>query len=127
MEETSSSPNILKTFLKNLGIEFLLSIILLVILSVLLSTTSLNENVINPSIIFISAFSILFGSFLSSKKIKTKGIIIGAIQGIIYMLILYLISSFSSMNFSIGTESITMILIGVVCGALGGIIGVNIK
>ncbi len=127
MEETSISPNILKIFFKNLGIEFLLSIILLVILSVLLSTTSLNENVINPSIIFISAFSILFGSFLSSKKIKTKGIIIGAIQGIIYMLILYLISSFSSMNFSIGTESITMILIGVVCGALGGIIGVNIK
>ena len=126
-EDVSISPNPVKIFLKNLVVEFLLSIVLLVVLSVLLSTTDLSESVINPSIIFISAFSILLGSFLSSRKIKAKGIIIGALQGIFYMLTLYLISSFSSMNFSIGTESIVMIVVGIICGGLGGIVGVNLK
>ncbi|MCI8310402.1 MAG: hypothetical protein HFJ45_09700 [Clostridia bacterium] len=41
--------------------------------------------------------------------------------------ILYLTSSIASSNFSIGFESIVMILIGIASGALGGIIGVNLK
>ena len=126
-EETTVLPNLFKVFFKNLMIEFVLSILLLILLAFLLSTTSLNENIINPSIIFISSFSILIGAFFSSVKIKTKGIVIGSLQGISYMLILYLISSFSNMNFSIGFESIVMITVGIICGALGGIVGVNYK
>lgn len=117
----------LKIFAKNLIVEFILTIFLLMILSVLLSLTSISENIINPSIIFISAFSILIGSFFSARKIGTKGILIGILQGLIYMLILYLLSSISNAEFSIGMASIIMILISIACGAIGGILGVNLK
>ena len=96
MEESINKTNHIMIFFKNLILEFLLTIIFLMILAILLSTTDLNENVINPCIIFISAFSILVGSFFSSRKIGKKGIIIGILQGLIYMLILYLFSSISS-------------------------------
>lgn len=125
IKDNKSNP--IKTFFKNLIIEFILTLILLMILSVLLSSTNLNENIINPSIIFISAFSILVGAFFSSKKIGKKGILIGALQGFIYIFILYLFSSISSGKFALSTSSLIMILIGLICGIIGGILGVNLK
>ena len=73
MEESINKTNHIMIFFKNLILEFLLTIIFLMILAILLSTTDLNENVINPCIIFISAFSILVGSFFSSRKIGKNG------------------------------------------------------
>ena len=43
------------------------------------------------------------------------------------MIILYLISSIANSNFSLNTESIVMILTGIVSGAIGGIFGANLK
>ena len=116
----------IKIFIKNLAIEFLITLILLMVLSILLSSTNLNENIINPSIIFISAFSILIGAFFSSRKIGKKGILIGLLQGLTYMIILYLFSSISSGNFTLEISSLIMILISLICGIIGGILGVNI-
>lgn len=116
----------IKIFIKNLVIEFLITLILLMVLSILLSSTNLNENIINPSIVFISAFSILIGAFFSSRKIGKKGILIGFLQGLIYMTILYLFSSISNGNFTLEISSLIMILISLICGIIGGILGVNI-
>ena len=129
MDEEIKKTNMsfVKPFFKNLCLEFLLTIILLMILSIILSSTSISENIINPSIIFISAFSILIGSFFTGKKIGNKGILIGILQGFIYMFILYLFSSILSNNFLLETSSIIMILISIICGVLGGILGVNLK
>ena len=129
MNEEIKNPNsnLVKPFLKNLCLEFLFTIILLMALSIILSSTSVSENIINPSIIFISAFSILIGSFFTGKKIGNKGILIGILQGFVYMFILYLCSSILSNNFSLGISSIIMILISLICGAIGGILGVNLS
>ena len=43
------------------------------------------------------------------------------------MCFLYLISSILSSDFSVGIESIVMILTGIICGMFGGIIGANLK
>lgn len=111
----------------NIILEFIITIILLFILSVLLSTTNLDENIMKPGIIAIVTFSVLLGSFISAKKIKSKGIVIGVLQGFIYMFILYLISSIVTKDFSLGLESFIMIGIAVFGGVVGGIIGVNLK
>jgi len=119
MEEKSLSNFMpIKVFLKNLILEFILSIIMLFILSVLLSKTSLSEEIITPAIIFISSFCILLGGFMSSRKIDFKGIVIGILQGVLYMTILYIFSSILSQNFVLGKESIMMLLIGILCGAV---------
>ena len=96
-------------------------------LSIILSVSDVKESVIMPTVIFISAFSILIGGFVITKKLDQKGIVYGSILGICYMLILYLISSIMNFNFSLNVNAVIMIAIGVFGGAIGGILGVNLK
>lgn len=117
--------------LKNIGKGILISLIttfvLLIIFAILLTFTNINENVINPVIITITAISILIGSSIGNIKIKRNGILNGAIVGGAYILIIYLISSILNWKFSLDMQSLIMITIGVIFGMIGGIIGVNKK
>ena len=119
--------NLFMDFIKALIFSIILTLIALVVLSLVLSFSEVSESVINPAIIVISSVSILIGGFLVAKKIKQKGILNGAILGIIYMLIIYLISSLLNNNFSLGISAFIMIGAGMLSGALGGILGVNLK
>ena len=106
-------------------LSIIVSVIFLIVFAMLLTYTSLSENTITPIVLAIVGLSILLGSYLSTKKINKKGILNGAMVGIIYMLILYIISSVIFMDFSINASSIIMIVCGIIAGIIGGIIGVN--
>ena len=58
-------------------------------------------------------------------KIKEKGMVNGALVGLIYILILYLLSSIFSTGFGVNGYAFSMILFNVIIGMIGGIIGVN--
>lgn len=106
-------------------LSIIVSVIFLIVFAMLLTYTSLSENTITPIVLAIVGLSILLGSYLSTKKINKKGILNGAMVGVIYMLILYIISSVIFMDFSINARSIIMIVCGIIAGIIGGIIGVN--
>lgn len=110
---------------KGVGISFLTTVILLLILATVLTYTKVSENVISPVIIVVTAISILIGSSLGNIKIKKNGLINGALIGGIYIVVIYLISSILNWKFGLGLQSIIMILVGMIFGILGGIIGVN--
>ena len=113
--------------LKGVGISLIATVIMLIIFSIILTYTNINENVINPVIMIITAISILIGSSLGNVKIKKNGLINGGMIGAIYILIIYLISSILNWRFSLSVQSLIMIVIAIVFGILGGIIGVNKK
>ena len=115
--------NMIINVLKGAGISLLMTVILLIIFSLLLTYTNIQENVINPVIIMITAVSILIGI----GKMKKDGLINGAIVGVVYMIVIYLISSILNWEFKLNIQSIIMIGIGIAFGILGGIIGVNRK
>lgn len=117
----------LSSMLKGVAISLLATVILLVIFSAVLTFTNIQENVITPVIIIITAISILLGSSIGNSKIKKNGLINGGLIGGIYMLTIYLISSILNWNFGLTIQSIIFIAVGVVFGILGGIIGVNKK
>ncbi|MGN1326748.1 MAG: TIGR04086 family membrane protein, partial [Clostridia bacterium] len=75
----------------------------------------------------ITAISIFIGSIISVSKIEKKGILNGALVGLIYILSIYLISSIISGSFAIDINSIILIIVAILAGMIGGIIGVNIK
>ena len=124
--EYYENTNFFSIFLKAIIVSVLCSLFLILVLSFLVSTTSLKENIINPAVIFISAVSILIGGFLVSRKIKKKGILWGAVVGIIYMVIMYIVSSLMNMDFSLNLNALMMIGFGILGGAIGGILGVNL-
>ena len=116
---------VMKVFLKNLLLSIIISLILIIIFSVLMSKTNINDNLLNPIIIGIVTFSLLVSAFNMSRCKKEKGIIFGSLLGIAYIVALYLISSFAMLDFSVSINSLIFIILGILGGAIGGIIGVN--
>lgn len=112
--------------IKGSGFAIIISLILLLIYASLLTTTNISETTMTPVVITISGISILIGSSISSFKIKKQGMLNGALVGLIYMLLIYLLSSILVTGFTIGMETIIMISVGILTGIIGGIIGVNI-
>lgn len=111
---------------KGSGIAIILTLLLLFIYAILLTNTIISENTMVPVVIVVSGISILVGSTISSMKIKKQGIVNGALVGLIYMLLIYILSSMFVIGFSMDVKSIIMLIAGTVAGMLGGIIGVNI-
>lgn len=112
--------------IKGSGLAIIISLVLLLIYATLLTTTNISETTMTPVVITISGISILIGSSISSLKIKKQGMLNGALVGMIYMIIVYLLSSILLVGFTIDMKSIMMIGIGIIAGMIGGIIGVNI-
>lgn len=116
MEEKSfDGIGILKIFGKNLIMELIISLIGMFILALVLSKTSVSDSIMGNTIIGISAFSIALGGLVVSRKMEMKGILCGALQGVLYMVVLYLISSMASGKFALGIEGIVMILVRYCC------------
>lgn len=117
----------IKNIIKGTGIALITTVILLLIFSIILTYTNIEENVISPVIMIVTAISILLGSSLGNIKIKKNGLINGGIIGALYITTIYLISSILNWKFSLNIQSIFMIIIAIVFGILGGILGVNRK
>lgn len=115
----------MRNFLKSLVLSIIISLILIGVLSLIMSNTSINDTYLNPSIIGIVSFSILIGGFCIAKNKKEKGIIFGSLLGIVYILCLYILSSIVLLDFSLTINSLFFIVLGILGGAIGGILGVN--
>ena len=113
--------------LKGSIISFLTTIIALTIFATFLTYTNLSENTIKPVIITVTGISILIGSSIGTRKLRKNGLVTGALIGMIYILIIYLLSSIINSNFSLSWISEIMIITGIIGGIFGGIIGVNTK
>lgn len=126
-ENISENGNNIKKVIKGSAFSIIITLIGLLIYSIILSYTSVSENTIPTIVIIITAISILIGSTISTSNIKKNGIINGMFVGLIYIAIIYLLSSIVTGNFLLNITSIIMIITSVLTGALGGIIGVNKK
>lgn len=113
--------------IKGVIISIICTLIFLFVFSVILTYTNISEQFINPVIIVVTAISIFIGSSIGNLKMKKNGLINGAIIGGMYLISMYVISGIISKNFSITTQSVILIVAGMICGMFGGIIGVNKK
>ncbi len=125
--EGSINNNFVLSILKGVGIAFLFTIIALSVFACLLVFTNLSENLMQPVVIGVTGVSILLGSFISNRKMNKNGIINGILVGVVYIGLIYIVSSVvSGGNFGLSIGAIIMVTIGIICGAVGGIIGVNL-
>lgn len=126
MEKLQSMENkTLMHIVKGVLIALITTILLLIIFAAMLTFTNIQENVITPVIIIITAISILIGSSIGNRNIKKNGILNGGFVGGIYMITIYFISSLLNWHFALNLQSIIFIVVCILCGILGGIIGVN--
>lgn len=119
--------NNIKSIIKGSIVSFVSLLMLLLIFSMLLTYTNIQESIIPIATIIINMVSILIGSSLATIHLSKNGILNGIIIGFTYMLIIYVISGILNSDFSLPIQSIILIASGILSGGIGGIIGVNIK
>ena len=110
---------------KNVVLAYIITLVLFVLYSFVLAFTSVPESSIPLFTFVIGMISVFIGSSMAVIKIKEKGMVNGALVGLIYILILYLLSSIFSTGFGVNGYAFSMILFNVIIGMIGGIIGVN--
>ncbi len=110
---------------KGVLISFIVTLVLLAVSSLVITYTGVSENVIPAVALGSAVISIVSGSVLSAKKASSKGYLNGALCGVIYVAVLYIIASLVSERFEFNAHTAVLFAIGIVVGALGGVIGIN--
>lgn len=111
--------------LKGLLVSVIITVLAFILLSLILANTNFPQKLITPAVVVTTIISVLTAGSVSTRGIRNKGWLNGSIVGLIYMSILYLISSLVYNNFTIDKYVITMTAIGILAGAIGGILGIN--
>lgn len=126
LDKNETKENLIR-IIKGSGIALGITILSLFIFAILLTYTNIQENTMIPVVIIITAVSILIGSSLSTLRIKKNGLLNGALIGVIYILLIYIISSLTGSGFSLNIMSFIMLVSSIIAGMIGGIIGVNLN
>ncbi len=114
-------------FLKGAGIAAVLTLLVFLAAAFVLSYTPLPESAIPYIAYIVQIIGAAVSGFIPAKRAGTRGILTGAASGGLYILIIWLSSSLFSDGISFGSHILTMIAISVISGAIGGILGVNLK
>ena len=126
LDKNETKENLIRIIIGS-GIALGITILSLFIFAILLTYTNIQENTMIPVVIIITAVSILIGSSLSTLRIKKNGLLNGALVGVIYILLIYIISSLTGSGFSLNIMSVIMLVSSIIAGMIGGIIGVNLN
>ncbi|MDR2938971.1 MAG: TIGR04086 family membrane protein [Clostridiales bacterium] len=71
--------------------------------------------------------SVVIAGYDAARGAKNKGWLWGILAGLLYAVILVAIGFFIDEDFTFDTSSITLLILAVAGGGLGGVIGINIK
>lgn len=115
----------IKEYTKFMMLAYMLAIVLLCLSAVLFTYTNINDGYIDTFVYVIVGITNLVGSMLVARKIKEKGIVLGAVFGLIYFILMYLFSGIS-FGFVINVSVAVYLATAVITGMLGGILGVNV-
>ena len=109
----------------NTAIAFLMTGILLLIAAVAATYFALSESVTDGIVTVLTGFCVALAGFRAAGHAGRQGLLQGMLAGVIYMAFLYLAGSLIFGEFSFRTATLLSLLIGIGCGAIGGVFGVN--
>ncbi|WP_176222192.1 TIGR04086 family membrane protein [Tuberibacillus sp. Marseille-P3662] len=95
------------------------------ILSSLLKLSSLSEASIDKIPLIISLVALFIGGITAGVKLKERGLMIGAVTGILYSVIISLYL-FLGVNMGLSPEQYLLFGANIIVTALGGVLGVNL-
>ena len=104
-----------------------LSLLLTCLFSMMLNMMSgIPYDFIDYVMVAIEGFSVLIGAYIACVIAKSKGLIIGALCGAISLLIVFAVGMSTAKN-NIGLLTVIRSAVILLCGIIGGIMGVNRK
>lgn len=109
--------------LKSLVFSYILTAMLLLLLTFLLYKLGLTETIVSIAIIFIYVISTFFAGFMTGKKMQNRKFLWGLLMGAAYFLVLLLVSLF--VNHSAGEFGNSFLTTLALCtggGMMGGML-----
>ncbi|MNM90417.1 hypothetical protein D3C81_1026770 [compost metagenome] len=94
-------------------------------LSLLLQSDIIEETDLTFYIYIVHSLSALFGGLVSGKRAGRKGLYQGAVTGLFYGVLLFIIS-FLALDSSLTFSDLSLLLPALIIGAIGGVFGVNL-
>ena len=118
-------------YTKNIGKALAMSIgvtaFALILQTIVMLYTDVSESILPVTSAITMTLSVGIASIYASLKIRTKGWINGALIGILYILMIVLLSLFVLDDFVLNTYVLLKTGIALITGAISGMIGVNLK
>lgn len=114
-------------FVRGIISAFIFMLVVFALFACILAYTDVSENVIPVIATAVQAVSALIAGFYTAKGSGSRGGLFGILSGVGYVFILWFIASLAGDGFYFGKHVISMFLISAFFGAIGGILGVNLK
>jgi len=112
---------------KGIIISYIITVPILALFAYLLTYTNFPEKYMAPTVLIATLISIFIAGSVSTREIGSRGWLNGAIVGFLYIFVLYILSSILLTDFSVNKHVISMTIVGILAGSIGGIIGINIR
>jgi len=112
---------------KGIIVSYLITVPAFMIFALILNNSDYSEKYISPVVFITTIIGIILAGSTATRGVKNKGWLNGSIVGVIYMFVLYLAGGVVFQDFTVDRHIITMFFIGILSGAIGGIIGINFK
>ena len=112
---------------KNLLICLALTVLVLFLMSIIAVFANLQAAAVSLMVSIITYLCVGVCGFRGARKSGSNGLLMGAISGLSYGVVLYLIGAIAFGELSFNTSILLTLLICVLCGAVGGVMGVNMK
>ena len=125
-KQPANTGRLIKPILSGILCAFIVSVVLLLIFSVMMTAANLPGGAITPFACVSISVGAFFGGFLSARLCGSKGLLLGAVSGLLYILILYLLGAVMRQA-DLNAMLFLKIVLALVLGAVGGITGVNLK
>ncbi len=106
---------------------YVILVICFAILAVVYTYTPFSAGLITHFVTGITAVSMLFCGIVTSRYITCFGWLHGAASGFMYSTVRCLVGALLLTGFKLGTDALSSIALGMLFGAAGGILGINLK
>lgn len=106
----------------------ILTIVLLIFYTLFtsLSSKGVENSELGIGFLVITVISVLYGAAYAAKSAGEKGWFVGMVVGLIYIILIYLVSIISGREASLGLKDVFRILLCVFAGTLSGMFGINL-
>lgn len=119
--------NTILALTKGSVLAYLITAIVFIVYGILLTYTDVTEKNTQIIVMVTTAISVLIGGFVASKGVENKGLFYGMLVGVVYAIIMIMIGLCFMQNIGITSKMITILILSICSGGIGGIIGINTK
>jgi putative membrane protein (TIGR04086 family) len=95
--------------------------------SMLITYTSLSEDNMPLVVAGVTLISVIVAGFDAARGAENKGWFWGIMAGLVYAIILLLIMTIVLKGFAMDSRTVTILVLSLAGGGLGGVLGINFK